>query len=120
VQLQAVLRLQAAARGFLARWRLQKAHKQMRDREAALAAVAFAFDAEGCDLDSLDGYQQFCRPTAMSKGAHGAFLTDGVLQLYGDGSRGGVFLLVTNGDTLPSASAFRLRPSRGRLCWSSS
>jgi hypothetical protein len=60
VQLQAVLRLQAAARGFLARRWLQKAHKQMRDREAALAEVAFAFDAEGCDLDSLDGYQQLC------------------------------------------------------------
>jgi hypothetical protein len=30
----------------------------MRDREAALAAVAFAVDAEGCDLDLLDGYQQ--------------------------------------------------------------
>jgi hypothetical protein len=57
-QHQAVLRLQAAARGFLARRRLQKAHKQMRDREAALAVVAFAFNAEGCDLDSLDG--QLC------------------------------------------------------------
>jgi hypothetical protein len=32
----------------------------MRDREAALAAVAFAFDAKGCDLDSLDAYQQLC------------------------------------------------------------
>jgi hypothetical protein len=61
VQLQVVLRLQAAARGFLARPRLQKAHKKMRDQEAALAAVAFAFDAEGCDLDSLVGYQQLCR-----------------------------------------------------------
>jgi hypothetical protein len=54
MQLQAVLRLQAAARGFLARRRLQKAHKQMQDQKAALAAVAFAFDAEGCDLESLD------------------------------------------------------------------
>jgi hypothetical protein len=44
-QLQASLRLQAATRDFLARRRLQKAHKQMRDREAALAAVAVAFDA---------------------------------------------------------------------------
>jgi hypothetical protein len=66
-QHQAALRLQAAARGFLAQWRLQKAHKQMRDREAALAAVALAFDAEGCDLDSLDGYQQLCRSAAVSK-----------------------------------------------------
>jgi hypothetical protein len=29
----------------------------MRDQEAALAAVAFAFDVEGCDLDSLVCYQ---------------------------------------------------------------
>jgi hypothetical protein len=120
VQHQAALRLQAAARGFLARQRLQKAHKQMRDREAALAAVAFAFDAEGCDLDSLDGYQQLCRSAAMSKGVHGVFPADSVLQLCGDGGRGGVFLLVTSGDALPSASTFRLRPSRGRLHWSSS
>jgi hypothetical protein len=56
VQLQAVLRLQAAARGFLARRRLQKTHKPMQDREAAFAAVTSAFDAEGCDLDTLDSY----------------------------------------------------------------
>jgi hypothetical protein len=43
----AALRLQVATRGFLARRRLQKAHKQMQDREAALVAVAFAFDAAG-------------------------------------------------------------------------
>jgi hypothetical protein len=83
-------------------------------------AVAFAFDAEGCDLDSLDGYQQLCRSAAVSKGAHGVFPADSVLQLYGDGGRGGVLLLVTSGDALPSASAFRLRPPRGRLRWSSS
>jgi hypothetical protein len=119
-QYQVALQLQVATRGFLARRRLQKPHKQMRDREAALAAVAFAFDAEGCDLDSLDVYQQLCRSAAMSKGVHGVFPTDGVLQLYGEGGRGGVLLLVTSGDALPSASAFRLRPPRGRLCWSSS
>jgi hypothetical protein len=120
VQLQAALRLQAAARGFLARRRLQKAHKQMRDREAALAAVAFAFDAKGCDLDSLDGYQRLCRSAAVSKGAHVVYPADGVLQLCGDGGRGGVFLLVTSRDALPSALAFRLRPPRGCLCWYSS
>jgi hypothetical protein len=119
-QLQAALRLQAAARGFLARRRLQTTHKQMRDREAALAAVAFAVDAEGCDLDSLDGYQQLCRSAAVSKGAHGVYPADGVLQLCGDGGRGGVFLLVTSRDALPSASAFHLRPPRGRLRWYSS
>jgi hypothetical protein len=109
-QLQAMLRLQAATRGFLARQRLQKAHEQMRDREAALAVAASTFNAEGCGLDSLDGYQQLCRSAAMSKGAHGVFRSNGV-KLCGDGGRGGVFLLVTSGDALPSASAFRLRPS---------
>jgi hypothetical protein len=38
---------------------------------AALEAVAVY--AEGCDLDSLDGYQQWCRSDAVSKGAHGVF-----------------------------------------------
>jgi hypothetical protein len=73
VQHQAALRLQAVVRGFLERRRLQKTHKQMQDREAALAAVTFAFDAEGCDLNSLDGYQQLCQSAAVSKGAHGVF-----------------------------------------------
>jgi hypothetical protein len=44
----------------------------------------------------------------VSKGAHGVFPVDGVLQLCGDGGRGGVFLLVASGEALPSASAFRL------------
>jgi hypothetical protein len=50
VQLQAVLRLQAAVRSFLARRQLQKAYNQLRDREAALVAIAFAFNAEGCNM----------------------------------------------------------------------
>jgi hypothetical protein len=107
-QVSVAVRLQAAARDFLARRRLQKAHKQMRDREAALAVVTYAFDAEGCDLDSLDG--QLCRSADVSKGAHGVFPVDGVLQLCGDGGRGGAFLLIASGNTLPSASAFHLRP----------
>jgi hypothetical protein len=81
-QVSAVVQLQAATRCFLARRRLQKAHKQMRDREAALVVVTFAFDAEGGDLDSLDG--QLCRSTDVSKGAHGVFPVDDVLQLCGD------------------------------------
>jgi hypothetical protein len=56
----------------------------------------------------------------VSKGAHGVFPVDGVLQLCGDGGRGGVFLPVASGDALPSASVFRLRPPRGRLRWFSS
>jgi hypothetical protein len=71
VWVSAVVRLQAAVRGFLARRRLQKAHKQMWDREAALAVVTFAFDVEGCDLDSL--YGQLCRSADVSKGAHRVF-----------------------------------------------
>jgi hypothetical protein len=96
------------ARGFLVRQWLPKAHNQLRDREAALAAVAFTFDAKGCDLDSLDGYQQLCRSTTVSKGAHGVFPADSVLQICGDGGRGCVFLFVTSGDALPSASACHL------------
>jgi hypothetical protein len=75
-----------------------------------LAAVAFTFDAEGCDLYSLDDYQQLCRSAIVSKCAHGVFPADGVLQLYEDDGRGGMFLLVISRDALPSASAFRLRP----------
>jgi hypothetical protein len=108
VQLRAVFRLQAAARGFLARRRLQKTHKPMQDQEAAFATVTFASDAEGCDLDSLDGYQQLCQSVVVSKGAHGVFPADGIFQLCGDSGRGGVLLLITSGDALPSASAFRL------------
>jgi hypothetical protein len=56
----------------------------------------------------------------VSKAAHGVHPADGVLQLCGDGGRGGVFLLITSRDALLSASTFHLRPPRGRLCWSSS
>jgi hypothetical protein len=56
VQLQVALWLHAVACGFLAQRWLQKTHKLMQDREAAFAAITFAFDAEGCDLDSLDDY----------------------------------------------------------------
>jgi hypothetical protein len=60
-----------------------------------------------------------CRSADVSKGVHGVFPVDSVLQLYRDGDRGGVFLLVTSGEALPSALVFRLRPPRGRLRWSS-
>jgi hypothetical protein len=59
----------------------QKTHKPMQDREVAFAAVTFSFDAEGCDLDSLDAYQQLCQSAAVSKGAHGVFPADGVFPL---------------------------------------
>jgi hypothetical protein len=59
----------------------------MQDREAAFAVVTFAFDAEGCDLDSLDAYQQLCQSAAVSRGAHGVFPAGGVFPLCGDGGR---------------------------------
>jgi hypothetical protein len=37
----AAVRLQAVAHDLLVRWRLQEMHQQMRNQEAALAAVAF-------------------------------------------------------------------------------
>jgi hypothetical protein len=72
----------------------------MRDQDTALAAFTFSFDAEGCDLDSLDGYRQLCQYATVSKGAHSVFPVDDVFQLYGDGGRRGVLLLVTSGDTV--------------------
>jgi hypothetical protein len=75
----AVVRLQAVARGLLARRRLQEMRRQMRNQEAALAAVAF--DGQGRDLDALNGLQQLRRPVAVPKGVHGVFPTDGVFQL---------------------------------------
>jgi hypothetical protein len=112
-----MLRLQAAVHSFLARRWLQKAQKKMRDQEAALAVVAFAFNAEGCDLDSLDGYQQLCQSDVVSKGAHGVFPADGVLQLCGDGGREGVFLLVSSGGALPSASQLSVSIGLHRDCF---
>jgi hypothetical protein len=47
-------------------------HQQMRNQEAALAAVAF--DAQGRNLNPLDGLQQLRRPAAVPKGVHGVFL----------------------------------------------
>jgi hypothetical protein len=71
-----------------------------------LAAVAS--NAEGRD------HQQLRRPAAISKGAHGIFPADGVLQLRQSSGRGGVLLFATGGDELPSAPA-SYRPPRGRL-----
>ena len=44
----------------------------------------------------------------------------GELQLCDSGDRGGSFLFAAGGDALPSATAFRYRPPRGRLRWSQS
>jgi hypothetical protein len=52
------VQLQAVAHGLLARRRLQEMRRQMRNREAVLAAVAF--DAQGRHLDPLDSLQQLC------------------------------------------------------------
>jgi hypothetical protein len=69
-----------------------------------LAAVTFTFDAEGCDLNSLDGYQQLCQSAAVSKGAHGVFPTDGVFQFCGDSGRGVCFSLLAVGCLAPQLS----------------
>jgi hypothetical protein len=112
------MQLHAVARDLLARRRLQEMRRQMRYRETALAAVAF--DAQGRDLDLLDGLQQLRRPAAIPKGVHGVFPADGVLQLCLSSGRGGVFLFVIDGVALRSALAFFFQPPRGRLRWSSS
>jgi hypothetical protein len=52
----AAVRLQAVARDLLAQRQLQEMRRQMRNQEAALAAVAF--DAQGQDLDPFEGLQQ--------------------------------------------------------------
>jgi hypothetical protein len=73
----AVVRLQAVARGLLAWRQLQEMRRQMRNQEAALAAVAFY--AQGQDLDPFDGLQQLRRPAVVPRGVHGVFPADGVL-----------------------------------------
>jgi hypothetical protein len=46
-----------------------------------------SFDAEGRNLDPLDGLQHLHLPIAIRKGAHGVFPVDGALQLFGSGDR---------------------------------
>ena len=110
----ATVRLQAAARGLLARRRLQEMRRQM--HEAALPAIDLS--KGGHDLAPSNGQQQPRRPVAVSRREHGAVPAGGALQFYGSDDRRSALLFVTGGDALPSAAAFRCRPPRGRLRWS--
>jgi len=115
----AAVRLQAAARGLLARRRLQKMRSPM--HEATLAVVDLSIGernlAWSVDLAWSDGHQQPRRPAVVFRRKHGVFSVGGELQLCGTGDMGAASLLVTGGDALPSAIAFRHRPPRARLRW---
>jgi hypothetical protein len=113
-KVSAAVRLQAAARGLLARRLLQEMRQPM--HEATLATVDLS-SAER-DLAPWDGHQQLRRPAAVFRSEHGDFPAGSDLQLCGSGGRGVPPLLGSGGDALPSATAFRHRPPRGRLRWS--
>ena len=112
----AAVRLQAAARGLLARRRLQEMRRQM--HEASLTAVNLG--KGGRIHVPSDGHQQSRRFAAIFMHEQGVVSTVGDLQLYGSDGRGGGFLFVIGGDALPSATVFRYWPPRGRLRWSQS
>jgi hypothetical protein len=113
-KVSATVRLQAAARGLLARRLLQEMCQPM--HEASLATVDLSSAKR--DLAPWDGHQQPRRPAAVFRREHGVFSAGSDLQLYGNGGRGVAPFLVTGGDALPSATAFRHRSLRGRLRWS--
>jgi len=108
IQASAAVRLQAAARGLLARRRLQKMRLEM--QEVALTAIDLG--KWGRDLVPSEGHQRSRQLAAIFKRALGS-----ELQFYSS-DRGGAFLLVIGGGTSPSAITFRHRPPRGRLRWS--
>jgi hypothetical protein len=83
--------------------------------EATLATVDL--NSAKRDLVPWDDHQQPRRPAAVFRREHGVFPRR-QRPLCGKDGRGVAPLLVTGGDTLPSATAFRRRPPRGRLRWS--
>jgi hypothetical protein len=101
-----MVRLQAAARGLLARRRLQEMRQPM--HEATLATVDLSSAKR--DLTPWDSHQQPRRPTAVFRSEHGVFLARNDLQLCGSCGRGVAPLLVTGGDALLSATAFHRQP----------
>jgi hypothetical protein len=112
LQTSAVVGLQAAARGFLARWRVWEMHRQM--LEAALVTVDL--DTWGRDLALSDGHQQR-RRAIVSKCEHGACPASDELQLYGSDDREGTPLVIDKG-TLLSATTLCYQTPRGCLSWS--
>ena len=116
-QVLAAVRLHAAARGLQARRRLQKMRLEM--KEVALTAIDLGnwgrdLGKRGRDLVPSEGHRRSRQLAAVFKRALGS-----ELQFYSSG-RGGGFLFVIGGDAVPSATAFRYRPPRGRLRWSQS
>jgi len=93
----AAVRLQAAARGLLARRQLQKMRSPM--HEATLAAVDLSIGernlAWSVDLAWSDGHQQPRQPIVVFRPKHGVFSVGGELQLCGTDDMGAAFLLVT-------------------------
>ena len=112
--MSAVVWLQTAARGLLARHRLQEMRREM--HEAALTAVDLGKGERV--LAPSNGHQQSRRPAAVFKREQGVVSAVGEPQLCGNSGRGGGFLFVTSGDALSGATAFRYQPPRGRLRWS--
>jgi hypothetical protein len=111
LQTSAAVGIQATARGFLARRRVQEMHRQM--LEATLVTIDLS--TQGHDLVLSDGHQQQHR-AAISKYEHGTCPTGDKLQLYDSGGREGTPLVIGK-DALFSATTFCYRPPRGRLCW---
>ena len=85
--MSAVVRLQTAARGLLARHRLQEMRREM--HEAALTAVDLG--KGGRVLVPSDGHQQSRRSTAVFMREQGVISAVSELQLCGSGGRGGSF-----------------------------
>ena len=88
-------------------------------QEAALTAIDLGnwgrnLGKWGRDLVPSEGHQRSRQLAAVFKRALGS-----EFQFYSSG-RGGGFLFVIGGDAVPSATAFRYRPPRGRLRWSQS
>jgi hypothetical protein len=113
-KVSAVVRLQATARGLLARRLLQEMRQPM--HEATLATVDLSSAKH--DLAPWDDHQQPRQPAAVFRHEHGVFSVRNDLQLCDSGGRGVTPLLVTDGDALSNATAFCRRPLRGRLRWS--
>jgi hypothetical protein len=107
----AVVGIQAAARGFLARQKVREMRRQMLKE----ALVTVDLGTRRRDLTLSDSYQQW-HQAAISKCEHDTCPAGDELQLYGSGGREDTHLVINKG-TLFSASTFRYRPPRGRLRW---
>jgi hypothetical protein len=107
----AVVGIQAAACGFLARRRVREMRRQM--LEAALVTVDLG--TRGRDLALSDDHQQW-HQAAISKCEHGTCPVGDELQLYDNDGREDTHLVINKG-ALFSATTFRYRSPRGRLRW---